>query len=561
MPINSGFFDAIDGDRVYNADSINSFFEGFVTDGVLSPVGDFLDVTALDPPSMAVNVGSGKAWFLNTWLTNTTSKTLTVEPSDNNYSRVDIVAMDFDKNNRANTLIVLTGEPSPTPSPPTLIETAYHLQVPLALLYISAQDTEVTNSIIQNKIGTEDCPFCTGLLQQATTDELLTSWDAQFQEWMAQVEADLLEIDTSGTLAELEDMRDRTEQIHDRNMIVNGDLYVNQLGITTVSNYDRAASIAAQGRPGIADHWWFLVGLDGGTWQLQRRDRTRRYGYLATVTALGGTDPSRYVCFEQRIESSLFYKVNKGRNDPYNNPVILTWSFKTNTAGTYIVELIDEVNSRSISKAITHVGNNTFADYSWAIPADYTGEIPNDESWGLTLRFWLSAGSDYTAGTLRTTWGDMFGTNINRAVGQTNLLSAVNNSAEITSVQLEIGSVASNYARLPYHIILEKCKRYLEYHAQFYASGLVTTSALKQLQCLDLGTWDVPKRGIPEVTAASGTIYSVTGGTYTFDDILYIDTYDHQRYRPALVITSTTDMVGGAINRAYLNDLIVDSEF
>jgi len=70
----------------------------------------------------------------------------------------------------------------------------------------------------------------------------------------------------------------------------------------------------------------------------------------------------------------------------------------------------------------------------------------------------LGAGSDYSSGTLSTTW--TANTNANRAVGQVNLADSTANEWYITGVQLEAGEVASDFEFLPVDVNLQRCQRY-----------------------------------------------------------------------------------------------------
>ena len=71
----------------------------------------------------------------------------------------------------------------------------------------------------------------------------------------------------------------------------------------------------------------------------------------------------------------------------------------------------------------------------------------------LYLQFWLGAGSDYTSGTLATSWE--YRHNANIAVGQVNLADSTSNEWYITGVQLEAGEVASDFEFLPVDVNLQ----------------------------------------------------------------------------------------------------------
>jgi hypothetical protein len=72
----------------------------------------------------------------------------------------------------------------------------------------------------------------------------------------------------------------------------------------------------------------------------------------------------------------------------------------------------------------------------------------------------LGAGTNFTSGTLATTWNANAFANANIAVGQVNVASAINNYWQVTGVQLEAGSVATPFEFEDYGTTLEKCQRY-----------------------------------------------------------------------------------------------------
>jgi hypothetical protein len=76
------------------------------------------------------------------------------------------------------------------------------------------------------------------------------------------------------------------------------------------------------------------------------------------------------------------------------------------------------------------------------------------------LLFWLGAGTNFTSGTLNTSWNSA--TNANRAVGQVNNADSTSNDWYITGVQLEAGTTASDFEFLPVDVNLARCQRYYQ---------------------------------------------------------------------------------------------------
>jgi hypothetical protein len=109
------------------------------------------------------------------------------------------------------------------------------------------------------------------------------------------------------------------------------------------------------------------------------------------------------------------------------NAVSLTLSFwvKSTKTGTFIAELKDFNNTRTISKSYTVNTTNTWEKKTITFEGDTTGALTNNNALSLELNFWLGAGTDFTSGTLATTWGSSV--NANRAVGQVNIADSTSN--------------------------------------------------------------------------------------------------------------------------------------
>ncbi|ADD94581.1 hypothetical protein [uncultured phage MedDCM-OCT-S08-C232] len=134
---------------------------------------------------------------------------------------------------------------------------------------------------------------------------------------------------------------------------------------------------------------------------------------------------------------------------------------KTTKTGTYVLELYDVDNSRQISKTYT-VSDTNWNRYTLIFPADTTGAFGNDNGNSFAVQFYLSAGANYTSGTLNSSaWASA--TQANRAVGQVNFDDSTSNDWYLTGVQLEVGSVATDFEHEPEYVTFTKCQRYFQY--------------------------------------------------------------------------------------------------
>jgi len=241
-----------------------------------------------------------------------------------------------------------------------------------------------------------------------------------------------------------------------RNIIINGDMSIAQRG-TSVSGITGAGY-------NTIDRFRFSLS-SAGTWtQSQSTDVPSGQGFAYSLkmdctTANASLSAGSSMMFNQRVEGQNVQYLKKGTS----NAESLTLSFwvKSNKTGTYIIEIFDRDNTRQISKSYTISSADTWEKKIITFEGDTTGAFNNDNGLSLDLLMWLVAGTDFTSGTLQTSWGTAV--NTNRAVGQVNLADNTANYINITGVQLEAGTTASDFEFLPYDVNLGRCQRYYQF--------------------------------------------------------------------------------------------------
>lgn len=202
MSTTCGFFNSLNKDRMYNAMHFGHCFDGIILDGILASIGSCFAVKSAG--GMNITVGPGKAWYLASWLENDADLPVSHDVSDVVLSRIDTVIMEFDSSEtvRWNDIKIIKGVASSVPVRATLENTKTKRQVPLALVNVKANTSEITQADITNLIGTTECPFVTGILQTASLDQLLGQWQNEldqfvekekdeFEEWFEQMKVDL----------------------------------------------------------------------------------------------------------------------------------------------------------------------------------------------------------------------------------------------------------------------------------------------------------------------------------------------------------------------------------
>ena len=224
MSVTYGFYNSMNGDRVYNAEQFSELFDGVINDGVFQSIGDHFMVRA--STGMKVVVKSGRAWFNGTWTLNDSDLELTVPDSDPNYKRIDAVVIEVnsDISVRENSIKIISGTASSDPAKPAMSDSNGIYQYPLAYITVGKGVTTIYQSKIENAVGTSACPFVTGILKTVDIDSLLAQWkaswneqlaeqDAEFLSWFGSLE-DTLDGDVAANLAmQIDDVNDRIDEM------------------------------------------------------------------------------------------------------------------------------------------------------------------------------------------------------------------------------------------------------------------------------------------------------------------------------------------------------------
>jgi len=157
----------------------------------------------------------------------------------------------------------------------------------------------------------------------------------------------------------------------------------------------------------------------------------------------------------------------------------LSFWIKATKTGTNIVKMYKPDSDRSCSIAYTVSTTNTWEYKVLNFPADTSGAvIANDNTTGIQMSFGIAMGSNFTSGTLATTWAA--DASANAFVGQVNNADSTSNNWEITGVQLEVGEYTS--ATLPpfqhesFGDNLSRCQRYYYFHVSETENGGTDTT-------------------------------------------------------------------------------------
>lgn len=157
--IEYGFFNAVDGDRTYNADSFNEFFNGILTDtGVYKKSGGALSV--VPSTGLAVKVQTGRGRINQHWFVVGSDEIVTLDPADVALGRYDAIVFRLDSDARTITLTTIKGTPSASPTKPSIKRTENLYDICVAYVYVAAGATSIAQSAIEDtRDDTDLCSF------------------------------------------------------------------------------------------------------------------------------------------------------------------------------------------------------------------------------------------------------------------------------------------------------------------------------------------------------------------------------------------------------------------
>jgi hypothetical protein len=252
--------------------------------------------------------------------------------------------------------------------------------------------------------------------------------------------------------------------LSNRNLIINGAM--------TVAQRNTSATGKTTGGYFTVDRSKFdLVNLGTHTYS-QSTDAPEGFSNSlrvdCTATASLSADSLLYA-LAQGIEGQNLQLLKKGTSNAES--VTVSFYVKSNKTGTYVLEIYDGMNTRHIAKTYTINSANTWEYKTLTFAGDTSGTLTNSNAFGIGLFFWVGAGSNYTTGTLPSSWASV--TNANRAAGlNVNMADSTDNDWSITGVKLEVGNTATPFEHRSFGEELALCQRYF----QSFKTGRVNTS-------------------------------------------------------------------------------------
>ena len=243
------------------------------------------------------------------------------------------------------------------------------------------------------------------------------------------------------------------EQPNPVNFVINGNMNCYQRGSVSKSTNSWGYTL---------DRWELSNYIDDTITVTQDSDVPTGQGFGNSMKITGSSgdnslDSADYLTMVHKFEGQNLQSLKKGTSSA--KPMTFSFWIKATTTGTYIVEFADNDNTRKVSKSYTVSASNTWEYKTITVEADTTGTLDNDNNTSIWIQMWFVAGSNFTGGSLNSSWTSSTTTNT-RVVGQVNGMSSSSHNIYLTGVCLNEGSHAISFPHESYGETLQKCHRY-----------------------------------------------------------------------------------------------------
>ena len=306
-----------------------------------------------------------------------------------------------------------------------------------------------------------------------------------------------------------------TNNLSNKNIIINGSMIVSQRNGTTATAVTSANQYTLDRIKGSNNSDAAFTIAQSST----APDGFANSLKVDVTTADTSLDAGHYGQILYHVEAQDLQQLGFGTSGAKAS--ILSFYVRSNKTGNYGVAVLqDDNSSKQVTFQYTINSADTWERKSFIIPADTSGVINNDNGKGFDIHIGFAAGTTYTSGSLRSSFttfanGDLY-------AGQgVNLFDSTSNEWYITGVQLEVGSVVTDFEHRSYAQELALAQRYYYKQASTYYAfyGYGTNSGTN---CMGDLIRPVEMRANPTITMSAGSYWasgptaSSNGGYYSY---------------------------------------------
>jgi|9_EtaG_2_1085328.scaffolds.fasta_scaffold17825_3 hypothetical protein len=321
-----------------------------------------------------------------------------------------------------------------------------------------------------------------------------------------------------------------------KNLIINGGMTIAQRSLSSTGNLYQTVDRFRTSRGNIGS-----ITLTQSQQQLTSSDTPYssgfRYFHRLALSGAGTVNANGYIGISQRLEAQDVAQSGWDYTSSSSNITLQFW-FRCSTNQTFYVAVRSkDGTSQSYVFSFTASGNNTWTKITKTIPGAANVQFDLNNELGLQLDFTPWYGTDYTGSKAINQWSAYSGSAEYPDYAST-WLTAGASTFDITGVQLEVGSVATDFEHRSFGQELALCQRYyIEYDADLFQDTIVF-SGLSRAGTAKFFTFQLPAnmRTDPTITR-TGNIRMVN-----LDDKQQVDGTSNSLTIGG--VTPTTELIG-----------------
>jgi len=294
-----------------------------------------------------------------------------------------------------------------------------------------------------------------------------------------------------------------------KNKIINGDMRIDQRNagsaVTTSSDY-------------TLDRWKFQEGGAGGQVTSVQQVTDAPAGFVHSVkltntTASSSVTADAYNMLWQAVEGLNWSDLGWGASGALT--ATLSFWVKASIAGNYSVAIRSNNNDRSYVSAYAISSADTWEQKTITIAAPTAGTFSTTNTKAIQVAFTNSMGSNWTSSG-NDAWQSE--SKLGATGTQVALTDTLNSTWQVTGVQLEVGSSATDFEHRPYDMELARCQRYCWKHGGEAAGQFLNAQGAywdANYIAFGLVSPPVPMRAAPSLTEYGTVIVHRLNTNYT----------------------------------------------
>ena len=295
-----------------------------------------------------------------------------------------------------------------------------------------------------------------------------------------------------------------------KNLVLNGSMQVAQRN-TSTTQHNGYGSDRFEANAGNLDQLAVTLTQNSVT-DLPQFTKSLKF---TTTTAETNLDSNEYFRIMQKIESQSCQQLAYGTSSA--KAVTLSFWIKSSVTGTYALSLFADASAgtRIIGSTYTISSANTWEKKTLTFAGDTVRVMDNNNTEGLRLMWLIGAGSDFTSSD-NTSWSAYSASKLAYGQGTNAVLTTANATWEVTGVQFEVGSVATDFEHRSFGETLADCQRYYcsSYKVGQYAGGNHVDTCIREVSngysYQNIGNFNFP---VQMRTAPTVIIYNPVTGT------------------------------------------------